>query len=185
MHRPGDYPAKGFGGLPYLSPRTKLVHWASCLRSGYVPFRDMQAAARAREEVEAYGAQIKILRQTLASLNCGYRATGQTADTKYSGVICSLEQPITVTGTNEVMTYPFKFTPSTATSGTVAFQATTSLPISAVGSGSYAIEGTAPGTLHIVMTMGSTGVTPVGARSGGGTVRIDLVPLESGECAGK
>lgn len=161
------------------------VHWASCLRLGYLSFRDMHAADRAQEEVEAYGAQIKVLRDTLASLRCGYRATGQTADTKYSGVVCSLEQPFTVTGTNPAMTYPFMFVPSSVTKGTVSFQATTTLPISASGSGTYTIEGADTEKPHILMTMGSTGVTPVGTRSGGGTVRIDLVRLESGECDGK
>jgi hypothetical protein len=145
----------------------------------------VHGADRAQEEVEAYGVQIKALREILAGLVCGYRATGQTADTKYSGVICSLEKPFTVTGTNAAMTYPFMFDPLSATNGKVSFQATTSLPISATGSGTYTIEGTAPESLHIVMTMGSVGVTAVGARSGGGSMRIDLVPLESGECSQK
>jgi hypothetical protein len=163
----------------------EAVHEKSCLAQGFVNYFSLHGADRAQEEVEAYGAQIKVLREILASLVCGYRATGQTADTKYSGVICSLEKPFTVTGTNAAMTYPFMFDPQSATNGRVGFQATTSLPISASGSGTYRIEGDAPESLHIVMTMGSVGVTPVGTRSGGGSVRIDLVPLESGECEPK
>ncbi len=46
------------------------VHWASCLSLGYVPFRDMHAAARAQEEVEAYGAQIAVLRALINRLRC-------------------------------------------------------------------------------------------------------------------
>ena len=78
----------------------EAVHEKSCLAQGFVNHFSMHGADRAQEEVEAYGAQIKVLREILASLVCGYRATGQTADTKYSGVICSLEKPFTVTGTS-------------------------------------------------------------------------------------
>jgi hypothetical protein len=42
------------------------IHWASCRRLGYVPFRNMPAADRAQEEVDAYGAQIKTLREEIA-----------------------------------------------------------------------------------------------------------------------
>jgi hypothetical protein len=163
----------------------EAFHERTCLTLGFVNHWGMHGADRAQEEVEAYGVQIKALREILAGLVCGYRATGQTADTKYSGVICSLEKPFTVTGTNAAMTYPFMFDPQSATNGNVSFQATTSPPISATGSGTYKIEGTAPESLHIVMTMGSVAVTAVGTQSGGSSMRIDLVPLESGECSQK
>jgi hypothetical protein len=42
------------------------VHWSSCRRLGYVPFRGMHPADRAQEEVDAYGAQIKVLREEIA-----------------------------------------------------------------------------------------------------------------------
>ena len=157
------------------------VHWASCRRSGYVAFRDMHGADRAQEEVEAYGAQIKVLRDIIARLRCGYRATGQTADVVYSGVICSLEESFTVTGTSSLNAYPFKFFPESATTGRVSFNAAAP-GISMEGSGSYKIEGADSGKPRIAVTMGSVGHTVVGSRSGGGTVYIDLVPLEHGEC---
>ena len=51
----------------------------------------------------------------------GYRATGQTADLKYFGVICDLEKPFTVYGS--VISYKFNFTPTSATGGTATISA--------------------------------------------------------------
>jgi hypothetical protein len=124
-------------------------------------------------------AQVGVTEITI--LDHGYRASGQTADTKYSGVVCSLEQPFTVTGVNPVMTFPFQFTPSSATTGTVSFGAT--IPnLVASGGGTYTVEGADSSSPRIIMTMGSKGVTPKGTRSGGGTVQIELIPLDSNEC---
>jgi hypothetical protein len=50
-------------------------------------------------------------------LDRGYRASGQTGDTKYTGVVCDLESPFEITGENPVITYPLKFEPSSATAG--------------------------------------------------------------------
>ncbi|MGH9901083.1 MAG: hypothetical protein ACRD68_04495, partial [Pyrinomonadaceae bacterium] len=159
------------------------MHLNFCRSIGFIPYEEMHGADRAREEVEAYGAQIKVLRALLDSLRCGYRATGQTADVVYSGMICSLEKPFTVTGTSPLVRYPFEFIPSSATAGTASFNARVSM-ITMEGSGSYTIEGANTNKPRIAMTMGSVGHTPVGSRSGGGTVFIDLVPLEGGECNG-
>jgi hypothetical protein len=157
------------------------VHGNMCRSLGYQGYLAMHGADRAQEEVEAYGAQIKVLRDIINRLRCGYRATGRTADVVYSGVICSLEQPFTVTGTSPLNSYPFKFVPTSATTGTASFGATAP-GISMEGSGSYKIEGADTDKPRIAMTLGSVGHTPVGSRSGGGTVYIDLVPLETGEC---
>ena len=68
----------------------EAFHEKSCLAQGSVSYSVMHGADRAQEEVEAYGVQIKALREILAGLVCGYRATGQTADT-CSGAIRSLK----------------------------------------------------------------------------------------------
>lgn len=122
-------------------------------------------------------------RAVITILGRGYRATGQTGDVTYSGVICKLEDPFTVTGTSSLNSYPFKFVPNSGrgTSGTVSFNA--AVPgIKMEGSGSYIIEGWRTDKPRIAMTMGSVGHTPLGSRYGGGTVYIDLVPLETDEC---
>jgi hypothetical protein len=80
------------------------VHTQSCLR-GFVTFFKRNGADRAQEEVEAYEVQIKMLREIIARIRCGYRATGQDGPVVYSGVICSLAEPFTVTGTHPMFTF--------------------------------------------------------------------------------
>jgi len=157
------------------------VHWASCRRLGYVAFRDMHGADRAQEEVEAYGEQIKVLRDILNRLRCGYRATGQTADLVYSGVICSLEKPFTVYGTNAAIKYVFEFVPSSATSGTVTHSGMGSM-VTAAGGGPYTIEGADTDKPRIALGQSGVGRSPVGSRNYSGTIYIDLVPLDKDEC---
>jgi hypothetical protein len=116
-------------------------------------------------------------------LDYGYRASGHTADVTYSGVICSLEDRFTVTGTSSLTSYPFKFVPDSGTSGKVSFNAAVTA-IKMEGGGSYTIEGADTDNPRIAMTMGSVGHTQLGSPSGGGKVYIDLEPLrhKSAEC---
>lgn len=109
----------------------------------------------------------------------GYRATGSTADLTYSGVICDLEKPFTVSGS--VIGYKFQFTPSSATAGTVTITAA-GMSVKAQGGGTYTIEGADTDRPRIAMKANVVGHSPVGSRTGSGTVYIDLVPLEKGEC---
>jgi hypothetical protein len=160
----------------------EAVHWASCRRSGFVAFRDMHGADRAQEEVEAYGAQIKVLREIINGLRCGYRATGQDGPVVYSGVICSLAEPFTVTGTHPMFTFPFKFVPSSPTAGMMTY-GTSGSGIAAAGGGPYVIEGADTDTPRIVVNTRSTASSAAATTSGGGTATIKLVPLNnSGEC---
>ena len=46
----------------------EAVHQKSCLAKGFVPYFNMSGADRAAEEVEAYGAQISVLRAELAKV---------------------------------------------------------------------------------------------------------------------
>lgn len=157
------------------------VHTQSCLR-GFVPFFKRNGADRAQEEVEAYGVQIKMLREIIAGLRCGYRATGQDGPVVYSGVICSLAEPFTVTGTHPVFTFSFKFVPSSPTSGTMTY-ATSASGIAAAGGGPYTIEGAATDTPRIVINTRSTASSAAASTAGGGTATIKLVPLDNpGEC---
>ena len=157
------------------------VHTHSCLR-GFVAFFNRNGADRAQEEVEAYGAQMKVLRDIIASLRCGYRATGQDGPVVYSGVICSLEEPFTVTGTHPLFTFPFKFVPSSPTAGMMTY-GTSGSGISAAGGGPYVIEGADTDRPRIVVNSQSTASSRAATTSGGGTATIKLVPLDKpGEC---
>lgn len=123
----------------------------------------------------------KLFSAEITILDRGYRATGQTGDTVYSGTICDLESPFTITGKNPVITYPLKFEPSSATAGTMSLFA--AIPFLKVdGSGSYKIEGAGTEKPRIAITASSTGTTPKFSLSGGGTFYIDLAPLEGKEC---
>jgi hypothetical protein len=160
----------------------EAVHWASCRRSGFVAFRDMHGADRAQEEVDAYGAQIKVLREIIARIRCGYRATGQDGPVVYSGVVCSLAEPFTVTGTHPMFTFPFKFVPSSPTAGMMTY-GTSGSGIAAAGGGPYVIEGADTDAPRIVVNTRSTASSAAATTSGGGTATIKLVPLNnSGEC---
>jgi len=161
-------------------------HHGFCVRLGYLPYLNMHGADRAQEEVEAYGAQIAVLQAEIARVlkeqRCGYRASGQTADVVYSGAICSLEKPFTVTGKSSFATYPFMFTPTSSKGGTAGF-GSQAQSITMAGGGTYVVEGEPATPAHrIAMTLGSVGHTAVGSRSGGGTVYINLAPLDTGEC---
>jgi hypothetical protein len=157
------------------------VHTHSCLR-GFVAFFNRNGADRAQEEVEAYDAQIKVLREIINSLRCGYRATGQDGPVVYSGVICSLAEPFTVTGTHPMFTFPFKFVPSSPTAGMMTY-GTSGSGIAAAGGGPYTIEGADTDAPRIVVNTRSTASSQAATTSGGGTATIKLVPLDKpGEC---
>ncbi|CAN5457268.1 hypothetical protein BH10ACI3_BH10ACI3_28230 [soil metagenome] len=121
-----------------------------------------------------YTAQITII-------DTRYRATGRSGDVEYSGVICDLEQPFEIVGSSNLVKYPFKFAPISGTGGKVSFSARVSV-INMDGGGFYTIEGAGTDNPRIAMTLQSSGHTPIGSRSGGGTVYINLVPLETDEC---
>jgi len=111
----------------------------------------------------------------------GYQASGQTADSTYSGVICSLDQPFKVTVTNAFADYTLEFTPASASQGAFSFT-WSAQSVTAAGSGKYTIEGYDTAAPRIAVTADSTGTMPKGTISKGGTVYIDLVPLTTGPC---
>ena len=140
--------------------------------AGFVAFRDMHGADRAQEEVEAYGAQVKVLREIIARIRCGYRATGQDGPVVYSGVICSLPEPFKVTGTHPMFTFPFEFVPSSPTAGMMTY-GTSGSGIAAAGGGPYVIEGADTDSPRIVVNTRSTASSRAATTSGGGKATIN------------
>ena len=111
----------------------------------------------------------------------GYRASGSDGPVVYSGVICSLDQPFTVTGKHPLYPLPLNFTPSSPTTGTMSY-GTSGSGISASGGGTYRIDGATTDAPVIVINTKSTASVPVITTSGGGKATIFLLPLETGEC---
>jgi len=156
------------------------VHVNFCKRIGFKPYEDMHAADRAREEAEAYGAQIKVLRYTISKLRCGYRASGHAGDLDFSGVICDLEKPFTVEGS--VINYKFNFFPTSTNSGTFSVSAA-GMMVTVAGGGTYQIEGLDSDKPRIAVTGSAVGHAPMATREGSGKFYIDLTPLaDAGEC---
>ena len=156
-------------------------HRSFCMRIGFVPYFNMHGADRAQEEVEAYDAQIKVLRDIIEHLNCGYRASGKFGDTVVSGSVCDFTKPFTI-NTNNPFIPSFDFVPSSATSGTWKFSYQNG--VAGGGGGGYIIEGTDTLKTGIMLHGSGTASAPIAATSSG-TVRIDLSKLESNDCAAK
>ncbi len=123
----------------------------------------------------------KTFRALVVILARGYRASGQDGPVVYSGLICNLEEPFTVDGIHPIFPFPFKFIPSSATTGTMSY-VTGASGISASGGGPYTIEGADTDAPRIVIRSKSTASLST-TTSGGGTATINLVPLETGECS--
>ena len=111
----------------------------------------------------------------------GYSASGQDGPVVYSGTICSLEKPFTVTGTHPLLQYPLKFVPSSATTGTFSYSVNQGM-MSMAGSGTYTVEGSTTGKPQIVCKVNSTASVPMASSSGSGIAHIQLVPLDSDQC---
>jgi hypothetical protein len=156
------------------------VHINFCKKIGFLPYEDMHGADRAQEEAEAYGAQIKVLRDVIASLRCGYRATGQSFGMSYSGLICNLEQPFTIKG-KTMLDFTFHFTPSSTNAGSVAIEMV-GYGGTGEGGGTYTIQGLGTEKPRIEINGSYTGRFPQGSAVGSGPRLIDLVPLEANEC---
>jgi hypothetical protein len=120
-------------------------------------------------------------RAVVTIIGYGFRATGGTADVKYSGVICSLEKEFTVQGTYPSVTIPFKFVPTSATGGMAGYNATFG-KVNLSGNGSYAIEGSDTDSPKIIWHVNMSMTVPGASRSQSGAAPIQLVPLETDEC---
>ncbi|SRR6266404_1409596 len=156
-------------------------HFNFCMRIGFVLYFNMHGADRAQEEVEAYDAQIKVLRDIIEHLSCGYRASGKFGDTVVSGVICDLQKPFTINSNNPFIR-SFDFVPSSPTSGTWKFSYNNG--IAGGGGGGYIVEGTDTLKTGIMLHGSGTATAPIAATSSG-NVRINLSKLESNDCGSK
>lgn len=115
-----------------------------------------------------------------------YEASGQDGPVVYSGTICSLEKPFTVTGTQPMFVYEFKFVPSTGTdgtTGTMSYSLNQGM-FSFSGNGTYKVENAGTGKFRIIAQTQSTASIPVATTSGGGPAHIDLTPLPA-RCNGQ
>lgn len=159
----------------------EAVHLIFCVTIGFFPYEEMHGADRAREEVEAYEAQIKVLRAILDSLKCkSYQATGQFMSLVISGVICNLEQPFILKG-KSMLDFTFRFTPSSASAGSVAISMA-GYGGTGEGSGTYTIAGIETDNPKMTVTASYIGRFPPGSAMGSGPLQIDLAPLETSEC---
>lgn len=139
---------------------------------------------RSESEVVSYRTHKEFLTKkldALKKLKCGYRASGQDGPVIYSGYVCDLEKPFTLSGTVREVTYNYKFTPASATAGT----ATLSLIYIAtfVGNGPYTIDGIDSGNPRITWRV-ATVISLQGHTGGGsGIAHINLTPLDTDECS--
>lgn len=174
---------QGKGGIEALPTGTSVIYRAPAKK----PMPNV-AWVRVDADIEVWESETgtvtnvsRSFKSKITILDRGYRATGKTADVTYSGVICSLEKPFTVTGNNGLFLYPFKFVPSSASAGTASWTAKWKMA-SMEGSGSYTIEGADTDKPRIAWSQSGTGHIPVSSVSYSSTVYIDLVPLDTNEC---
>jgi hypothetical protein len=120
------------------------------------------------------------LKAEITILGNAFRASGSDGPVTYSGTICSLDEPFEVTGKHPIFTYPFKFTPTSQTAGTMTY-GTAGSGITASGSGTYTLVGRDTDSPRIVMDTKSTASIPVKTTSGDGKATIILTPLAD-EC---
>lgn len=113
----------------------------------------------------------------------GYKASGKMGDTVFSGTICDLEKPFILKTNNQFMT-EFKFEPTSSSTGAWSYSYQSG--VFGGGGGQYTLEGPDIQRTGIVMNGSGTGTVPrLGSRTGGGLIRIDLVPLDTEECSKK
>ena len=152
------------------------VHENLCLSIGYPPYVAMHGADRAQEEVDAYGAQIAVLRGILDNLRCGYKATGM-----YTGVVCSLEKPFTLTMSQAsgFQGHP-KFTPDNSQGGSLIDNPVIG-GLQWEDSGRYKVEKMSWGP-DIVMSGTRCADLPPRFCTPYTNLRIALLPLDTDEC---
>lgn len=158
------------------------VHGNMCRSVGYKAYLGMHGADRAREEVEAYEAQIAVLRAEIARVlnlnNCKrYKATGM-----YTGVVCSLEKPFTLTMSqvSGFQGHP-QFTPSNSQGGSLIDKPVIG-GLQWEDSGTYTVEEMSWGP-DIVMRGNRCTDLPTGRFCTPYTnLRIALLPLDTSEC---
>ncbi|MEO7924370.1 MAG: hypothetical protein ABIR30_11890 [Chitinophagaceae bacterium] len=102
-----------------------------------------------------------------------FLASGQDGPTVYSGTVCDTRAPFELTGTNGPLIYPFKFTPTSDSTGTFSF-ITQYSSVVWKGSGTYIIKGLKTGKARMDTESTTTVTTPGGTSSGSGPGHINL-----------
>ena len=112
-----------------------------------------------------------------------YRASWEDQGTVWSGIVCGLDRPFTITVVTPGgdLTMPFAFAPSSPAGGTVTFDVT-KYGTHWTGSGPYAVKATGTGQLSLVgqirgsyTASGQTGYYPI-------AFNVPLTPLTTNEC---
>ncbi len=170
---PGTYESGGPGTAIYQAPGKKpKPNYAWVLYSYELAQWDESRKAMVTVKGEV-GSRITIV-------DSGYRATGQSSGLAFSGVICSVEKPFTVSG-ESMLSFKFNFTPSSENAGKVDITGSGFDVTIHNGSGTYVVEGIDTDRPRIALTGNFTGTHPrAGSATGSGTRYIDLVPLEDG-----
>jgi hypothetical protein len=114
-----------------------------------------------------------------------YRASWQDQGTVWSGVVCGLDRPFTITVVSPGgdLTMPFEFAPSGTAGGTVSFDVV-KFGTHWKGGGPYEVKAADTGQLSLVgriqgsyTASGQTGYYPI-------PFNVPLTPLTTNECAG-
>jgi len=113
-------------------------------------------------------------------LDRGYGASGQDGRASYSGVVCDLDKPFSVTITMGPLSFLTNFTPSSPKNGAASWAATYGATGS--GGGPYTVTNEGDGYM-ILVRMNSTVRLAGKQSSGSGDVHIKLTPLTGNECA--
>jgi len=171
----GDYPR-----MIYTAPGKKPIPNVATVVFTYTDIK-MVNCPDSITKGDCYKTVYEPLKSEITIVDRGYRASGSDGPTSYSGVVCSLEKPFTITGNNTLVPYPLKFVPSSGTVGTLSYSATYKL-LTMAGEGTYTIEGADTNKPRILAQTKSTLSGMSHSSSGGGPAHIDLTPLDTDEC---
>jgi hypothetical protein len=120
---------------------------------------------------------------TIKIVDSGFTVSGQDGPTKYSGTICSLEEPFVVKVTHPLYSTWARFAPANPTSGTGQYEGSAGGGvIKFQGNGPYTVEGLDTEAPYILWSLTSSAKIPVISTTGAGAAHLKLEPLDSAEC---
>ena len=164
-------------GVVYTAPASMPVNKHASVELNIVIFNRNELTGELSKDPKTFATWITIV-------GGGYRASGQDGPTNYSGVVCSLDEPFTITGQNALVALPLKFVPLSGTAGTLSYTASYKM-LTMAGEGTYTIEGADSDNPRILAQTKST-LSGIGrTTSGGGPAHINLTPLDTDECSKK
>lgn len=158
---------------PAVKPQDPVAHVIVDID---IPIRDPDTG-----EVKTYSRKFE---SRIKIVDRGYKATGNTGDAQYSGVVC-LDSPFTINADVKIINFALDFTPVSDTGGT--WKMSGSMPfLRGSGSGSYTFEdSTGAHPPRLALTGTSTGTIPVGSRTKVADTYIGLIPNDGNECIQK